>query len=120
LIRAAGGVVVRDDQVIVVHRPRYDDWTLPKGKVEAGETPTDAAVREVLEETGLACALGEPLGVTEHLQKGVEKRVEWFRMEPLLDTGRHDDEVDEVRWLPVAEALALLSYETERELLGRL
>jgi 8-oxo-dGTP pyrophosphatase MutT (NUDIX family) len=120
LIQAAGGVVARDGQVVVVHRPRYDDWTLPKGKLEAGETSADAAVREVLEETGLQCNLGTPLGATQHLQNGIDKQVEWFRMEPVLDTGRHDDEVDAVRWLSVPEALALLSYESERELLGRL
>ena len=120
MIRAAGGVVVRGDQVVVVHRPRYDDWTLPKGKLETGETAEAAALREVLEETGLQCAVVESLGTTAHTQKGVEKQVEWFRMEPHGDTGHHDAEVDELRWLTVGEALELLSYAGERDLLARL
>ena len=120
MIRAAGGVVVCRDQVLVVHRPRYDDWTLPKGKLEPGETPEAAALREVLEETGLRCTLGESLGTTAHTQHGTDKQVDWYRMEPIADSGSHDDEVDELRWLRVAEALELLSYETERDLLRRL
>jgi 8-oxo-dGTP diphosphatase len=120
LIRAAGGVVERGDQVLVVHRARYDDWTLPKGKLEPGETPEAAALREVLEETGLRCTLGGPLGTTVHRQRGTDKQVDWYRMEPIADTSTHDDEVDELRWLTVAEALELLSYETERDLLRRL
>jgi 8-oxo-dGTP diphosphatase len=62
VIRAAGGVVVRDGRVLLVHRDRYDDWSLPKGKLEPGETWEDAALREVWEETGVRCTLGPFLG----------------------------------------------------------
>ena len=64
--RAAGGIVVRDGRVLVVHRPRYDDWSLPKGKLDAGESWESAAVREVEEETGLRCALGPELTPTSY------------------------------------------------------
>ncbi len=120
LIRAAGGVVVRDERVLVVHRQRYDDWTLPKGKLEPGESWEDAALREVREETGLRCTIGRSLGATRYTPGGIEKEVRWFHMEPADDTGGRDGEVDELRWLSPEAALELLSYETERELLGRL
>jgi hypothetical protein len=78
------------------------------------------ALREVLEETGLRCTLGEPLGSTTYAPGGIDKEVRWFRMEPTDDSGTPDGEVDELRWLTPAEALELLSYESERELLTRL
>jgi 8-oxo-dGTP pyrophosphatase MutT (NUDIX family) len=120
LIRAAGGVVVRDGRVLVVHRRRYDDWSLPKGKLEPGETWEDAALREVLEETGLQCELGAALGSTTYAPGGIEKEVRWFRMEPTDESGTPDGEVDEMRWVTREEALELLSYKSERELLTRL
>jgi 8-oxo-dGTP diphosphatase len=113
--RAAGGIVVRDGRVLVVHRPRYDDWSLPKGKLKVGESWEAAALREVEEETGLRCRLGELAGSTRY---GL-KEVRYFRMtcdgEP-----RAQNEVDEVRWVPLGEAAALLSYERDVELLSRL
>jgi 8-oxo-dGTP diphosphatase len=112
--RAAGGIVVRDGRVLVVHRPRYDDWSLPKGKLKLGESWEAAALREVEEETGLRCELGELVGATRY---GL-KEVRYFRMscegEP-----RAQNEVDEVRWVPLGDAAALLSYERDVELLGR-
>jgi len=112
--RAAGGIVVRDGRVLVVHRPRYDDWSLPKGKLKLGESWEAAALREVEEETGLRCELGELVGATRY---GL-KEVRYFRMscegEPYAR-----NEVDEVRWVPLADAAALLSYERDAELLGR-
>ena len=80
MIQAAGCVVVRDGRVLLIHRERYDDWSLPKGKLEAGETWEDAAAREVWEETGLRCELGEPLGSTHYAPGGHAKEVRWFRM----------------------------------------
>ena len=68
--RAAGGVVVRDGRVLVVHRPRYDDWSLPKGKLRLGESWEAAAVREVEEETGLRCELGELVGGMDYAAVG--------------------------------------------------
>jgi 8-oxo-dGTP pyrophosphatase MutT (NUDIX family) len=112
--RAAGGIVVRDGRVLVVHRPRYDDWSLPKGKLKLGESWEAAALREVEEETGLRCELGELVGATRY---GL-KEVRYFRMscegEPYAQ-----NEVDEVRWVPLADAAALLSYQRDAELLGR-
>jgi 8-oxo-dGTP pyrophosphatase MutT (NUDIX family) len=113
--RAAGGIVVRDGRVLVVHRPRYDDWSLPKGKLKLGESWEAAALREVEEETGLRCELGELVGATRY---GL-KEVRYFRMtcegEP-----RAQNEVDEVRWVPLGDAAALLSYERDADLLSRL
>lgn len=120
IIRAAGGVVLRDGQVLLVHRPAYDDWTLPKGKLEDGESWEDGALREVEEETGLACDLGEEVGRTRYVDgRGHNKEVRYFRMtgggEPVAR-----NEVDEVRFLSLAEAAELLSYPRDRVLLGRL
>ena len=111
---------MRDDRVLLVHRARYDDWSLPKGKLEPGESWEDAALREVREETGFECVLGPSLGATTYDHRGRAKEVRWFRMEPTADTGSRDGEVDELRWSTRDEALELLSYESERELLGRL
>jgi 8-oxo-dGTP pyrophosphatase MutT (NUDIX family) len=119
-ILAAGGVVVLDGTVLLVHRLRYDDWSLPKGKLEEGETFDQAALREVLEETGYACALGEPLGSTEYESRGRPKEVRWFRMEPLADAGPREDGIDDIRWVTPADADELLTYERDRELLKRL
>jgi 8-oxo-dGTP diphosphatase len=121
-VRAAGGVVVRDGLVLVVHRPRYDDWSLPKGKLEDGETWEAAAVREVLEETGVECRLLRELDDDHYTdRKGRPKRVRWWLMEAVT-AGVHepDDEVDEVRWLPPAQAAALLSYAHDRALVAGL
>src|SRR5262249_62077282 len=102
-VRAAGGVVVRDrdgvPEVVIVHRPKYDDWTFPKGKAEDGETDEECALREVREETGLSCELVEPVGVTEYVDaKGRPKVVHWFLMRPLSGEFEPNDEVDELRW----------------------
>jgi 8-oxo-dGTP diphosphatase len=119
-LRAAGGVVVRDGQVLVVHRGRHDDWTFPKGKLEDGESWEQAALREVEEETGVRCELGPPLGSTRYPFREGTKEVRWFRMTPLGEPGDRDGEVDELRWLVPAAAAALLTYEHDRGLLARL
>jgi 8-oxo-dGTP diphosphatase len=123
-VKASGGVVWRragDGRVelAVVHRPRYDDWSLPKGKLDPGETWEDAALREVEEEVGLRCRLGEelpPVGYRDN--KGRAKAVRYWLMEPDDSDGRFtpNDEVDEMRWLDVAAAVALLSYPHDAEL----
>src|SRR3954470_10760122 len=69
-VLAAGGVVVRDGRVAVVHRPKYDDWSLPKGKLDPGEGFEEAALREVEEETGMRCRLGRELPSTEYQLEG--------------------------------------------------
>ncbi len=121
-VRAAGGVVVRrgshgSTQVVVVHRPRYDDWALPKGKLDRGETEHDAALREVEEETGLRAVIGSVAGIARYRDRhDREKVVTYFFMTPEGGEFTPNDEVDELRWLPPEEAVALLTYERDREL----
>lgn len=129
-IRAAGGLVARDGQVLLVHRPRFDDWSLPKGKRKRGEHPLAAAVREVHEETGVWGWPGIRLpSVSYQVRSGqslVDKTVDWWAMtvaeDPTSppggsagpDTFTPTDEVDERTWLPVSRALDLLTYERDR------
>ena len=121
LVRAAGGLVLRDGDVLLVHRPRYDDWTFPKGKCHEGETDEACALREVHEETGLVCRLAAAAGTTEYVDsKGRPKRVRWWLMEPLQGDFTPNDEVDEVRWTEPANAATLLSYERDLALLETL
>ena len=125
MIEAAGGVVTRPSaeggvEVLVVHRPRYDDWSLPKGKADPGEDPPTTALREVEEETGWIAEITADLGevhYTDH--RGRPKTVAWFRMRPIADTGAppDPDEVDEIRWLTPDAARALLTYPTDRGLI---
>jgi 8-oxo-dGTP diphosphatase len=121
-VEAAGGVVVHDGRVCLVHRPRYDDWSLPKGKLDAGESFEQAALREVEEETGLVCALEDELAPTEyHDRKGRPKIVRYWRMTVVEDPGfEPNDEVDELRWMDPGDAADLLSYEHDKSLLAGL
>ncbi|HSO50001.1 MAG TPA: NUDIX hydrolase [Acidimicrobiia bacterium] len=123
LIRAAGGVVFRKTakgnlRVLVAHRPQYDDWSLPKGKCDPGETPEVTAVREVLEETGSHCRIVAPLGVTRYRVTGGVKEVSWFAMKPLPDSPgfAENREVDSIKWLSRRRAAELLSYDHDRDL----
>ena len=120
IVRAAGGVVLRDGCVLLVHRPAYDDWTLPKGKLEEDESWEEGALREVEEETGLACELGDEAGRTRYVDgRGHNKEVRYLWM-----TGGGEaearNEVDEVRWLPLDEATGVLTYRRDADLLSRL
>jgi 8-oxo-dGTP diphosphatase len=118
-VRAAGGIVVRDGAVLVVHRTRYDDWTFPKGKAEDGESDEDCALREVHEETGLRCVLEDEIAPTHYIDaKGRPKRVRWWHMRQLADDGfTPNDEVDELRWVERDAAAELLTYPRDRALL---
>jgi 8-oxo-dGTP diphosphatase len=121
-VKASGGVIVRRRgdrvEVLVVHRPRYDDWSLPKGKLDDGETDEQCAVREVLEETGLHIRLLvelEPVSYDDH--RGRPKTVRYWLMElldgePMIEAESFvtNDEVDEIRWVTIDEAEELLSY----------
>jgi 8-oxo-dGTP diphosphatase len=119
-VQAAGGLVVRaDGRIAVIHRPRYDDWSLPKGKLEPDESFETGALREVEEETGIRGRIVEELAPTRYLdRKGRDKIVRWYRMdfegEPAAFAP--NDEVDELRWLTPGEARDVLSYEHDRSL----
>jgi 8-oxo-dGTP pyrophosphatase MutT (NUDIX family) len=121
-VKASGGVVWRRRErgleVVVVHRPRYDDWSLPKGKLDPGEDWQEAALREVEEEVGLRCRLGDelpPVGYTDH--KGRAKVVRYWLMEPEGDPGfEPNEEVDAMQWLTPDEAAGALSYPHDGEL----
>jgi 8-oxo-dGTP diphosphatase len=124
VVLAAGGVVTRPGtggaaEVLLVHRPKYDDWSLPKGKLERDEREDDAARREVEEETGYRCRLLEELGVRRYEDRhGRPKQVRYWHMEPIaFEPFTPGDEVDEIRWLPPGEAVTLLSYEGDRRLI---
>ena len=118
-IRAAGGVVMRDGLVAVVHRPRYDDWSLPKGKLDEGETFEEAALREVWEETGLRVALATELPPVHYEARGRPKIVRYWLMSVEDDPGfEPNDEVDELRWLSAADAVELLTYDRDREVVS--
>jgi 8-oxo-dGTP diphosphatase len=120
-VQAAGGVLVRDGRVAVVHRPKYDDWTLPKGKLDPGESFDEAALREVEEETGLRAELGEELPSTHYRDsKDRPKVVRYWRMTPLSGEFEPNDEVDELRWLGADEAAELLTFDRDREVLEAL
>ncbi|HEX4727309.1 MAG TPA: bifunctional NUDIX hydrolase/histidine phosphatase family protein, partial [Jatrophihabitans sp.] len=120
---AAGGVVWRLDGphllVAVVHRPRYDDWTLPKGKAELGEPLLLTAIREVAEETGAQVQAGRRLSVVEYpIADGTIKRVSHWAMRYLAGEHLPTDEVDELRWLTIAEATQRLTYPIDRYVLA--
>ena len=125
VVRAGGGVVYRLDdrdrvEVVLVHRPAYDDWSLPKGKLKPQERLETAALREVEEETGMVCLIERCLGTTRYIDRRGRDKVVWYWLmrayagvfEPLA-------EVDEVRWLNVVEAMATLSYDHDRDILLR-
>jgi 8-oxo-dGTP diphosphatase len=104
--------------VAVVHRPKYDDWTLPKGKLDKGETFEDAALREVEEETGLVCELGAELESTTYEDRnGKVKLVRYWEMTVVEGEFAPNDEVDELRWVPPEEARAMLSYDRDRDVI---
>ena len=122
-MKAAGGVVWRRGakgvEVVLVHRPRYDDWSLPKGKLDRGEGWDTAALREVEEETGIRCELGaelSPIDYTDH--HGRHKVVRYWLMEAVGEHGFDpNDEVDELRWLAGRKAIGRVSYPRDRDVL---
>ncbi len=125
MIRAAGGVVTRSGEagleVLLVHRQRYGDWSLPKGKALRGERDETCALREVEEETGLRCELGTELATTRyHDIRGRAKRVRYWLMKPIAGNLEFRNEVDNGRWLSLEEAENLLSYARDVQVLRSL
>src|SRR5699024_4765171 len=124
VVPAAGAVLYRMDgtspRVAVVHRPRYDDWSLPKGKVDPGESLPVTAVREIEEETGFTSVLQSRIGTTAYpLKENTRKEVTYWAA--LARGGRFEanSEVDEIRWLSVGDAGDLVSYALDRKILKR-
>jgi 8-oxo-dGTP diphosphatase len=124
-VRAAGGVVWRQAsggvEVLLVHRPKYDDWSLPKGKCRDGEDDLACALREVEEETGLRCEVGRELASTSYRDsRGRPKTVRYWSMEPQSGTFTPHREIDEVRWVSREEAVGLLSYARDHAVVNNL
>ena len=132
VIRAAGGVLWRRAagageepgvEVAIVHRPRYDDWSLPKGKLAPGEAEVEGAVREVLEETGYRVRIGRPLGETRYVKQVAgfarPKVVRWWAMRAETGAFAPNDEIDDLRWCSLDEAVAVLTRDTDRVVLER-
>jgi 8-oxo-dGTP diphosphatase len=124
-VLAAGAVVTRKGkQVLLVHRPAYDDWSFPKGKLDRGEHPAAAAVREVAEETGLHVRLGPPLESQRYPNGARMKSVSywhgWVVGDDDVSGYRVNDEIDEVAWVPLDKAADLLTYPRDRETLAEL
>jgi 8-oxo-dGTP diphosphatase len=120
-VQAAGAVVLRRDAVLLVHRPRYDDWSFPKGKLDRGELAPVAAVREVGEETGLRIRLGTPLSPQRYPHGERMKSVSYWHGRVVgdhsVDGYPVNDEIDEVAWVPVRKAHRRLSYAFDKSTL---
>lgn len=125
-VRAAGVVLWRASprhdgiELALVHRPRYDDWSLPKGKLKRGEEFPAAALRETREETGLGCSLGAPLPTTRYLVDGRPKEVRYWAAEAYAGAFVPNDEVDRLVWLPPSAARRALTHDRDRPLVDAL
>jgi 8-oxo-(d)GTP phosphatase len=124
IVEAAGGVLWRAAtggsgiEIALVHRPKYDDWSIPKGKLEVGEHPIIGAVREVWEETGYTGVPGRPLGETRYLKDNSPKRVRYWAMQALDGRFSPSDEVDQMMWLPPREARRHLAPDRDQGVLA--
>lgn len=121
LVSAAGGIIVnptKSSKVLVVHRPKYNDWSFPKGKLDKNESASTCARREVYEETGLVCELLEELTPVHYeTHNGNLKTVRYWLMHPIAGELRVNDEVDAFTWLKRHQAMALLSYNRDHQVL---
>lgn len=125
VVKGAGGVVCREGasgttEIVLVHRPAYNDWTLPKGKVDPDETPEECALREVKEETGFRCELKRPVGCTAYVdRRGRNKVVCYWVMEVVSGKFRPGGEVDRMAWMSVDDAVKRLSYARDKTLISQ-
>ncbi|WP_127126246.1 NUDIX hydrolase [Georgenia sp. SYP-B2076] len=125
-ILAAGGLVVRRvgdaDHLVLVHRPKYDDWSFPKGKVDPGEGLADAALREVREETALSCELVASLGQVTYLDETDAPKVAHYWRMAVRDDGVFvpNDEIDGLWWVPLARARTVVDRDADRGLIDAL
>ena len=124
MIRAAGALLWRETadltiEIALIHRPRYDDWTLPKGKVEEGETALQCAYRELIEETGIKASFTRQLGTVEYEESEQRKRVIFWAARCALDNGNFtaNEEVDQLTWLAPEDALAQATHESDRQMI---
>jgi 8-oxo-dGTP diphosphatase len=124
VIRAAGALLWRENsqleiEIALIHRPRYGDWSLPKGKVDDGETTLQCAYREVFEETGVKAQFTRELGSVEYLESGESKRVKyWAAKAPSFDQQfKVNEEVDEIRWLNPADATSLATHDSDKSII---
>ena len=125
MVHAAGGLIFRRSpkgqiKILIAHRPAYDDWSLPKGRADRGETPEETAVREVLEETGYHCRIVAPIGTTRHRIRNGVKEVNWFAMRSLPDSPgfKKNKEVDAIQWVSRKKAREILDYDNDKGLIG--
>lgn len=122
MIRAAGALLWRESselkiEIALIHRPRYDDWSLPKGKIEEGESSLRCAFREVLEETGITPQFGRELGSVEYKEPAGLKRVKYWAAKALTDEFLPNEEVDEIKWLNPEDALSVATHESDRSII---
>ncbi|MEN9622590.1 MAG: hypothetical protein RLZZ307_322, partial [Actinomycetota bacterium] len=124
MIRAAGALLWREVdsrnlEIALIHRPRYNDWSLPKGKIEGGETALQCAYREVFEETGIKASLTRQLGTVEYQESGESKRVIFWSAHCSLDTGTFvvNEEVDELVWFTPEDALVKATHDSDRQII---
>ena len=126
MIRAAGALLWRDNsdlslEVALIHRPRYDDWSLPKGKLEMGETALQCAYREVHEETGIRATFTRQLGTVEYEESGQEKRVKYWAAHCALTNSEFvpNEEVDQMRWLSPSQALEQATHDSDKSIIEK-
>jgi 8-oxo-dGTP diphosphatase len=124
VVRAAGGVVYREGphggmEIALVHRPAYDDWSMPKGKLKGEERLEACALREVEEETALQCLIARCLGTVSYVDRRGRDKTVWYWLMRVVHVGDFvpNAEIDEVRWHTLQDALGRLTYEHDRELL---
>lgn len=124
MIRAAGALLWRENsdlsiEVALIHRSRYDDWSLPKGKLEIGETALQCAYREVLEETGIRASFTRHLGAVEYEESGQQKRVKYWAAYCALDQSDFiaNEEVDQMKWLPATQALEQATHDSDKSII---